>query len=1622
VLRKYSSKFHSASAWLWTMAIATLVFGLLVTLTLVNRTVVQNRIAIDQHLQLHTDQLAAGLSNELSRHIDIMRQVRAAALREGLQRMSPQAFRRNVESGALLQELPDANSLGLVWRMPAKQAPAFVQAARRSIGAHFSIKQVNASDLAVLTLIEPLQKNHALQGMNMTADSDASAAMQSAMRSDDAVIAIPTTGLAAGDARIFLPIYRPSATIDTEKERSMAIAGWVSESVSLTGILTRLHMAMTLLNFRLEDVSNDQMGVTLFASANEDTAQALYQYQKVESILGRQWRITANPTPKMMTELHLLTANTVLLIGAAISALLTLLVGAAVSLNDRNRRLSAQLDLCNSLFVNSSDAMVIESPDGRVIEWNPQAEIMFGYSATEARGQPLNKLLKQTTPDLDEPDLPQRTISDQFVKPHDTIRCHRDGRSLNIAIASVPIHDKGGRLNAIVRIMRDIRDRKVLELVNANLKLKSANQLMQLNTVQNELEVLINAMPSVVAYLDNDMRIRFANKIASTWFGPYVRNFVGLHLRELLGREGFVAALQYMDDLEAGQTANFEISMPRDQDSQNPAVPMVRHISVRLTPNLVDGRMLGIFAVMHDVTELIEQRERQVELASENFAMLNTLSEHSLISITDRNGNITYANDNFCKISGYDLQELTGENHRIISSGTHSEEFWKSMWNRLSSGNAWRGEMCNRRKDGLLYWVDSIIAPFFDVHGRITKYLAIHFDVSEHKRTQQRIEESETLLKTVEKVSGVGGYSHDLITNKLHWTQQAYRIHDVPFDQEPTLALLRSMMREDIGNFLHDMVADAIASGSPYDLELPMTTRSGREIWVRTSGTVEYQSGRATRMVGAIQDVTERRQYEQNLRDASVKASNASRAKSEFLANMSHEIRTPLNAIIGMGYLLKDTPMDREQTLMLEKMQFASRSLLSVINNVLDLAKIEADEIQLDELDFSLDELFHEIHGMLIDQARQKGIELIMSSVGEASRYLHGDATRLRQILINLTNNAIKFTTAGSVRVTTTMHEGEGRLWLSFAVTDTGSGIEPQALQRLFTPFTQADTTTTRRFGGTGLGLSIARRLARLMGGDITVTSVVGQGSEFCVQLPFTRASRTQQLLGTHSAGAFEVIALQRPELAANVLASSRGLGWNVTNVQNLKSLWETLRKRDRLHWPDALLLDWQCLKDDISSFVQQLRGDFPDHPMPGLVALLDNSVPKDTRQTIVKCVDAVVHLPLESSTLFDAAIAAVKKHEHTNSKLMLSTQTGDMRAQWLCGIRILLADDSDTNLMVARTLMEKQGAAVTTCTDGQQAVEQLRTGATEFDVILMDVQMPIMDGNEATRIIRTELGFTQIPIIALTAGALMTERQQCLNAGMNDFLSKPFDPQTLIRVIRQSVERVRGTALAIAILDKSQDRSFDPGIASIDSQVVQQMFGNDSTLFRTTLRQMLHEYADYALPIQVDLDDFTARKQLQLRMHKLKGSSGLIGAIGVQRIAGALEKSLIENHAADFVQTLLSQLASAMTTLHEEAHTLVDEQNDVVEDIADDTPADHAAMQEKLAVLVKLLENQNLEALDQFEVVKIHLSKYLERSRFETLVDALQRLEFAQVIQLLQAEQQPEEITDSPASARSTG
>src|SRR3989440_2771091 len=577
----------------------------------------------------------------------------------------------------------------------------------------------------------------------------------------------------------------------------------------------------------------------------------------------------------------------------------------------------------------------------------------------------------------------------------------------------------------------------------------------------------------------------------------------------------------------------------------------------------------------------------------------------------------------------------------------------------------------------------------------------------------------------------------------------------------------------------------ALMSQGHLTTEYRFRHKDGAYHWVHDAARLQRDAqGQATEVFGAWLDITTRKEAEQTMRDAREAAERATQAKAAFLANMSHEIRTPMNAVLGFTELVLDTDLSTEQRRSLELVRSSSEALLTILNDILDYSKIEAEHLDLESISFDLPKVVHATATLLAVRAREKHLELTVDVPPDVPHLVRGDPTRVRQVLMNLIGNAIKFTEHGEVNVSAAVVvRDQAGVSVRFRVRDTGIGIPEQQRAAIFDEFTQADASMTRRYGGTGLGLAIARRLVALMGGDLTVTSEVGRGSEFSFTLPFpVEASAAPQAPGRRaSLGGRRLLVVDDNETNRRILRDMLGAeGVAVHEAHRADAGLEALRRAATAGTPfDLAILDAPTPDHDGFELATAIRGD-AQLGRTRLLILTSAGQRGDGERCRQLGIQAYLTKPIARADLIEAVGTVLAGAATAAGTADLGTRHSIAESRH--SLRILLAEDNVVNQQVATAMLLKRGHQVDVVANGREAVDAV--GAERYDLVLMDIQMPEMDGFEATAQIRALPQGATLPIIALTAHALSGERERCLERGMTGYLAKPFKAHELFAVV----------------------------------------------------------------------------------------------------------------------------------------------------------------------------------------------------------------------------------------------
>ena len=956
-----------------------------------------------------------------------------------------------------------------------------------------------------------------------------------------------------------------------------------------------------------------------------------------------------------------------------------------------------------------------------------------------------------------------------------------------------------------------------------------------------------------------------------------------------------------------------------------------------------DGKVAGVFGIARDVTALRRDEEALREREEIYSAIVNQATD-GIVLLDMQSRRFTEFNDAACHSLGYSREEFARLTVQDIQGGLSPEELEALLRSIETRGETRNFDSIHRRADGSLRQVE-LSYRAIEIRGR--SYLAgIWRDIDEKRRAAEQLlklslaVEQSPVGVVITNTEGTIEY-----VNRAFVERSGYPVEEVVGNRAGFLKSGQTPAAT------YQALWAALKAGEAWEGEFINRRRDGR-LMVEFSRIcpIVQPDGRVSHYLSVQEDITERKQVDAELaryRDqleqrvaertgqleqanlvlsqrsaeleiAKEQSDAANRAKSAFLANMSHEIRTPMNAIIGMIHLLRRSVADEEAQGRLQKASDAAGHLLTIINDILDLSKIEAGKLTLDEVNFRLEDVVRKACALVADRACQKGLEVVVD-VDDVPDRLCGDATRLGQMLVNYLGNAVKFTDAGVILLRArTEDENADSIMLRFEVIDTGIGIDEDTRARLFVPFEQADSSTTRRFGGTGLGLAITSHLARLMGGQAGVESELGRGSNFWLTVRLARGARGAWRTQPLPALLVDDVPAARQAVGAMLTT----LGVRVVSCDSGPAALVAVKRAEQNGDPfDFVLLDAGMAVMDGVQTAERL-GQLDLMAPPRWILLTSGDDLRQQERAHQSGAAGVLAKPVILSSL-GAAIKACLNHAEVPAPSAILELPGEaVLARERRGARILLVEDSPVNQEVALSLLEGVGLRVDLAENGEKAVEALGTpgpgGESPYSLILMDMQMPVMDGLEATREIRRR-GHARVSIIAMTANAFGEDRQRCLEAGMNDHLPKPVDPAMLYSKMLQWLPQAASPAVAEPAPPAEAVQAAAPDIRTQLDQIpgldvaygLKNLRGRIPNYLRL-LRKYAEGHAGDADRIRAEL---AARNMPELRRlaHSLKGVSGMIGAVGVQGAAAELEAAIREELGAATIDTRLEAVAGAL-------------------------------------------------------------------------------------------------------------
>ena len=1018
-------------------------------------------------------------------------------------------------------------------------------------------------------------------------------------------------------------------------------------------------------------------------------------------------------------------------------------------------------------------------------------------------------------------------------------------------------------------------------------------------------------------------------------------------------------------------------------------------------------------------------KKKLIDELRERKAMLDTILDTIPQSIfwKDKEGRYLGCNKAFAKSIGIeDMDLIVGKNDVELRLELETEKNKAEEMEVIATGiSQMHITESKLRKDGKYLWNDISKIPLTDSNGKVFALLGIIEDITERKKAEEALRYERALLRAIIDNLPDAIYTKDIMCNKTLANKADLRNMGVEteaevlgkndFDVHP---------RELAEGFFEDDLS-VIRSGQPIlNREEYVITGDGEKNWLLTSKLpLRDDKGRIIGLIGIGHDITERKLAEEKLlfhqehleelvktrttelESAKERAESADRIKSSFLATMSHEIRTPMNAIIGLSNLALKTNLDKKQLDYLTKIERSAQALLGIINDILDFSKIEAGKLTIEHVDFDIEVVMDTVTNLISQKAQEKGLEFSIHIANEVPLNLVGDPLRIGQILSNYCSNSIKFTNDGEIVIDVQVEEkiSDEKIKLRFSVRDTGIGLTEEQKRKMFQSFSQADSSTTRKYGGTGLGLAISKRLAELMGGATWVESEYGKGSTFYFNAEFgiQQVQKKVNYVPSIDLRGMKVLVCDDNETARQILREAlETFSFRVTLTKSGQEAVDLLTKENHF---ELVLMDWKMPDMDgleaSRIILQERKVNTPTIIM--VTAFGKEDIAEKAKKIGIK---AFLNKPVSYSTLFDTIMDVfgkdVRSHNTVGKK-----QTKHLESlEKIKGARILLTEDNEINQQVASELLEEVGFIVEIANDGKESVEKVIASGSpsKYDIVLMDLQMPIMDGYTATQEIRKYKTAEELPVVAMTADAMMGIREKCLGVGMQGFVTKPIDPDevfgALVKWIKPGERKAEG--LPKTRLESKDSGETLPEFRNINVKDGLTRVGGNKKLYLSLLENLYEN--NQKLLEQIKSAVQNKEKELSIRLaHTIKGVAGNLGVIDLNKAAAVLEAKLkkveIEQDDADLVE-----FESKLNLVLNELNPWVMSRKKVVKE-DDGGVLDIEKFKEKLEELKKMLVDNDFESGDKISVILEMSGIALYRNTLKEVENAANNYEFEDAI-----------------------
>ncbi|WP_417835348.1 CHASE domain-containing protein [Thalassospira tepidiphila] len=1576
-----------------------LLLGLLISFALGWSWNTRNEEAINAELLRLTDQAEELVKTRFGVYEYGLRGLRGVVITAGPENLSRAEIQRYIASRENRREFPGARGFGYIKFVKAEDTQQFLERARTDDFPDFGIRELspNSGDRFVIQYIYPLAGNEGATGLDIASEANRRAAALEAARTGEVRLTQPITLVQAdGNVRrgflVLLPVYHPGMPISTPDQREQAIAGWSYAPLVVDEVLYDFEPNLGNISLILTDLSEAE---PFFVSdtSGQQPSERLTQSRQIK-VYGRDWLMQTAVLPGLSQSIGLLSPWLISALAAALSFAVSSIIWWQMIARRKNFYQAYDKDLSLIAFLRQPVAI-------------SSTILLLGLSLLVCLATAV--YIWRTNISTFSDELIDRTV--------EAIDAHQD----NYLDYKAAVSFFATSVQSMASFQNYLDDEKVAPAV---WKDQIANAF-----VAYMLSSDLVTQARVIGLADNGrelVRVQYEE-------GQLVK-FDRTRLQEK-AQEPYMQAAK---SLRPGDIWVSDINLNREfGEIAEPFEPTVRFVSPIFDNNQ------KLFAVT--VLNVDAQRILAESLAHDAHHFLGIALDRNarILAYPDSSRNFTFEFGD-APIWGAISRKIAlpwGADNRLQSFESEFGSILTASATTQGTANATSGEVTYifakpmRSIYGAFLRPVGIVALAFCITIFVvlmTLYTSWRKARQEQLLEEQivaadRTKEQEELFRGIlaaapEAMLVIDDQGIITLANDQAGSTFAYDTDELLGRSVSIFVRPQDVAAHEAGMRQYMTNPGLVAMGR--DREIIAQRKDGSTFPIEINLAPAQLSGQ-TIVIVSLRDLTEARRAEAVLLAAKEAALKASEAKGAFMANISHEIRTPLNAIIGLTSLLFDDDLPDRHRDYLNKINLAGRSLLGIVNDVLDLAKIEADEMTLERVVFAPKEKLTEIETVLKNQAESAGINLISEIGPGVPDLVIGDGNRLGQILTNLLGNAIKFTEKGSVTLKAELVESQNpdtadNVTLHFSVTDTGIGIPEDVQAKLFQPFSQADSSTSRKFGGTGLGLSIVRKMADLMGGTCSLVSEPGKGSTFAVTIPFELVKADgsdEQDTGSDPLFVFIVEDNQADCLRLKELATS--LGWRaiaLSTGQELVDEYMQHHKNNR-RLPDAIIIDWQLPDFDGLRAIQKLADEVGEDTLPA--ALMISAFDKDKIAKIdtSRLVDEIVNKPIDGSTLFNTVNEIVSAKTGRLNKVLELTSTASLNANWLADIKVLVVDDSALNREVADQILKRNGAHSVAVESAEKCIELLEKTSLMFDVVLMDIQMPGMDGYEATRFIRNNLKLENLPIIALTAGALVEEKKAALNAGMNDFLTKPIEPQSLISRIRACVEQSRGRSIPVTphvsaakpqpAVSEVPDRNTtatppaSADLASSDSEetlplwdkqrAMTLVYGNEALLIRIAglFPPQAREIID---KLRAALSNEDAKACVML-LHTLQGAASQVAALKAAAHGKKLENVTLE----EGISTLKTEFDEFAKTVED---TAIHIEAGLTNGVSETAPAN--GQNEDLINLLNLLEAGSADAMEKFKQVTSELAELTSHDQVAIMENHLRNLDFDIVAEMI--------------------